>query len=403
MMRGSKDQHDLEANYAKAVTLHQEGAPAKAVALYRQIVTVVPDADLVWYNLGLALFELQEYAEAVTAFQKAVAGCGQDPDPWFNLGLALSHNGCRLEAVDAYKKALELRPGDPDTLHNLGYCQKEMDDLEAAATTYETLLEIEPNYRSGLNNLAYIQHRLGRYEQAAELYRRLLELEPDHALAGHMLAALEGKNVAAPEGAYIRDLFDHFADHFEEKLVDELEYRVPGIIGRLAKEQRQAYECVLDLGCGTGLTGMVLRPLCRELFGVDLSEKMLEKADAKGIYKELCQADILDFLISSQQRWDLIVAADVFNYIGELTPLLRAVQGRLTTDGLVCITTEYARASSWMLNPTGRYGHGKEYVRQVAGASGLEVVYEEEERLRQEQGAWVRGMVWLLRREHADA
>src|SRR5207248_233908 len=75
---------------------------------------------------------------------------------------------------------------------------------------------------------------------------------------------------------------------------------------------------VLDLGCGTGLCGALLRRWARTLVGVDLSPGMLEKARERGCYDRLEQGDLVAVMRTMPARsFDLIVATDVLIYIGD--------------------------------------------------------------------------------------
>jgi predicted TPR repeat methyltransferase len=87
--------------------------------------------------------------------------------------------------------------------------------------------------------------------------------------------------VAAPK-EYVIGLFDRYADHFDEHLVGKLRYRTPSLlldaVMRLAPSGNLGTLDILDLGCGTGLVGSLLRPLARTLTGVDISSNMLQIA-----------------------------------------------------------------------------------------------------------------------------
>jgi predicted TPR repeat methyltransferase len=133
------------------------------------------------------------------------------------------------------------------------------------------------------------------------------------------------KTARAP-GSYVRETFDSFAAGFEQRLVGELDYRVPAELAELVRRHGAAAAPmdVLDLGCGTGLVGDALGPLAAMLAGVDLSPRMLEEARAKGRYSALHEADIADWLAGAADAcFDLVIAADVFIYIGELEQVFR--------------------------------------------------------------------------------
>jgi predicted TPR repeat methyltransferase len=393
---------ELEKLYTRAVELHRQGDPGAALPLYKTVAHTLPDADIVQYNLGLALHELEHYEEAIDAFQIALKTNPEDADTWYNLGLAWSKAGDNQQAGKAYLEALELRPDDCDILHNLGCAYKAEGLIAEAVTIYEHLLTVDKNYRPGISNLAYLYHLQGEYERAGRLYRQLLELDPEDELAQHMLAALEGWEVTAPPENYVRELFDRYSSHFEQNLLEELEYQVPELLDRLLArrtERKRRFGRVLDLGCGTGLAGEKLKPFATCLDGVDLSAGMLSVAENKGIYDTLVEAEAVAYLESASSRsWDLIVAADVLTYIGDLSPLFTAVANRLPAEGLFCCTTEQDNGEAWSIRPNGRYGHSRDYLVALAEVNGFRIVSAEKVNKRKEGQEWIKGMLWLLQK-----
>jgi len=121
--------------------------------------------------------------------------------------------------------------------------------------------------------------------------------------------------------SHVSSLFDGYAKKFESHLEKELNYNAPKKLLGLLESTIQPtphFTKVLDLGCGTGLVGKTIAPLCDHLVGIDLSKKMLQESHKKGIYNELIQIDIVEFIKSSQQTFDLAIAADVFIYVGKV-------------------------------------------------------------------------------------
>ncbi len=127
---------------------------------------------------------------------------------------------------------------------------------------------------------------------------------------------------------------------------------------------------ILDLGCGTGLAGMVFKPLAARLTGIDLSPAMIEKARARGIYDRLCVGDIETAL---DGRYDLIMAADTLVYLGDLAPVFAAVAAHLSPNGFFLFTTEAKDDSGFALGPKRRWRHSEAYIRDTAHAAGLSV------------------------------
>ncbi len=404
-MQKKKDIEELQRIYVQAVDLHQQGELEEAARCYGRIISELPHADVVHYNLGLVHYELNRSGEAVAAFRRAAELRPDDPDTWYNLGLALKRRGQFPEAMDAYLRALELSPGDSDILYNLGCCHKDGGEPEKAVAVYEELLQKDPGYTPALNNLAYLHHLLGNHDRARELYRRLLAARPGHPAASHMLAALEGRAVAEPPKDYVRDLFDQFSEHFEEKLLEKLGYRVPFLLHELVVElagDPARFGRAIDLGCGTGIAGETFRPVCGHLTGIDLSPRMIEVAAGKQVYDRLAVSDLVPYLRESRTPFDLLVAADVLIYLGDLVPLFSAAAGAARPGALFTFSTERgngdAGADGWSLRATGRYAHTRRYITATAGATGWQVVGSRESGLRRESGQWLEGDLWVLRR-----
>ena len=118
-------------------------------------------------------------------------------------------------------------------------------------------------------------------DEASELEEQLgeaLALDPeDRGGVGIRLAAIGAE--AAPQkmpDAYVATLFDQHADVFDDILVDELGYCVPLLVRDLVQKlEIGPFDRLLDLGCGTGLTGMALADCTSHRTGVDLSERIV--------------------------------------------------------------------------------------------------------------------------------
>ena len=390
---------DLQQIYGQALEAHQAGDVERAVELYGRILAQFPDADLVLYNQGLALYDLDHFAKAATAFAKAAEIRNDDADTWFNLGLALKQDRRYAEAIRAYERALQLQPDNGKLLYNLACCYKDSGDHEQAIVFYKKTLESNPDDTAALNNLAYLKHRQGEFAEAKKYYQQLLDIKPNHPSANYMLAALGGQAVDTPPQEYVRDLFDQYSDNFESSLIGKLGYQTPQLLKSRfdALEQKKAiYDKCLDLGCGTGLAGVAFRSVCKELTGVDLSEKMVEQAQEKQIYDRLEVGDILAFFDQHEGIFDLITAADVLTYLGDLFPLMQAVANNSDSGALFCFSTEKKMEPGWKLQTTGRFAHHIDYVLETASKAGWQLLFTETVDLRREGDAWIRGDIYIM-------
>ena len=258
----------------------------------------------------------------------------------------------------------------------------------------------EPQWVAALHSIAgHALIRLARHAEAGPHILAAHRLMPGDQYLAH-LAATAG--ATAPDRAsddYVRHLFDGYAAAFEQSLLG-LGYRAPGLIMHLVEELLPAgpLGAVLDLGCGTGLVGVVLHDrLGNGLRGVDLSGAMLAEAGAKGVYTSLEQADIAGWLARDTERYQLVIAADVFCYFGALADTLTAIRPRLLPDGLLIFTVEAGATGSWELLSSGRYRHGAAGLRVALTQAGLEVVAMRSEVLRQENGQPLDGFLVAAR------
>ncbi len=403
-MSKKQDSFDIQSIYQNAVTLHQQGEISQAINLYSQILDHFPEVAIIHYNLGLAFFELEQFSEAINAYKRAAELDPNDSDILYNLGLAYKMDRQYEEAEEAYLRALEFAEDERDILYNLGCCYQDAGAIEQACMVYERLLQSVPDHLSAINNLAYLYHLQKNLDRARELYGRVIELDPDRQSAQHMYAALSGKVTQPPSQEYVRELFDQYSEHFEENLLKDLEYNTYCILRQAVEvldEKKSRYEHGLDLGCGTGLTGEAFHSVCNKLTGVDLSGKMIHQATQKNLYTELHCGDIIEFLEQTNETYDLIIAADLLPYLGNLEPLFSAVSQRATDNALFCLSSEETGELEWELLLTGRYAHSPDYVTRKAVQNGWGILERFPANIRKENGAWLKGTIFILGRNLA--
>ncbi len=274
--------------------------------------------------------------------------------------------------------------------------------LAAELARREQALREHPDSEPLLHNVAKLQLRLDRRADALVTFRRMLALKPDHAEAAHMVGVLSGAAPAMPDAAYVATLFDAFADSFDEKLTQWLDYKAPAEVAALARGAlgpgRKAQRAI-DLGCGTGLLGPEIRGDVLRLDGIDLSPRMVEKARQRGGYDDLRVGEIVAFLHGREAAYDLALAADVLSYFGDLKPFLAALRTALRPDGIFVGTVEKGLGGRYQAAKTGRYQHGEAYLRKRANEAGFALLELKEIVLRQEENHPVEGYVFALRHD----
>jgi predicted TPR repeat methyltransferase len=253
-------------------------------------------------------------------------------------------------------------------------------DPQGAADLLAQAVELAPQFASAWFALGELREALGDRPGACAAFGRAQAADPDDVHGAALrLVRLGTATPDAMSAGYVRMLFDQYAARFDAAL-QGLAYRGPTLVLTAlaraceASERTMRFERALDLGCGTGLAGAAIRPFCDWLVGVDASPGMIAQARQKHLYDELAVGNIGAFLADqcgASARYDLVLAADVCPYFGDLAPLLAAVVPVLSTRALVGFTVETHTGGGVVLGGKLRYAHGEDHVRGAVAAAGL--------------------------------
>ena len=237
----------------------------------------------------------------------------------------------------------------------------------------------------------------GYREAALQVGRLRLDQDPGDATLRYLVDAVAGRALARAPSDYIESHFDGFAATFDRKLVGDLLYDVPRTLAGLVATVGRTFRDILDLGCGTGLAAAALAPFDGRLTGVDLSGGMLEQAAKRGHYAELVKAEAVAFMVDHPAGFDLVFAADVVNYFGDLEPVFAGAARALRPGGLFAFSIETMAGDGHRLQPSGRFTHATSYVERAA--SGFSVLAQQATTIRIEAGRPAAGHLLVLRRE----
>ena len=276
-------------------------------------------------------------------------------------------------ALRELRATAELAPGLADAALALGEALLKAGHLPLAVAEFERATRLDPAFAAARYALGCTWLEAGEPDRAVEILSTL-ENGAFSVEAGQKIALAQTmKNARRAPPGYVRHLFDQFSADYESRMLGELQYRAHLILRELADlmiADRRELD-ILDLGCGTGLTGAAFADVARHLEGVDLSPRMIAHARARGIYHRLTVADLETTLAEDGPAFDLIVAADTLVYVGDLAPALRGARRRLKPLGLFLFTLERTEHGSG-LGPKRRYRHSEDYIRSEAEQSGME-------------------------------
>ncbi|MFO7604132.1 MAG: tetratricopeptide repeat protein [Gammaproteobacteria bacterium] len=402
--------------YSRAVALHPDDAELQfnlgnachalqqaqtALTHYQTAIRLQPEVAEFHRALATAHMSLDQPQAALAHYQQAAALAPEEAGYQLDTGACLQRLGRLEDAIRCYQQALALHPGMAQACNNLGSIYHAREDLNTAAHYYQAALASDPSLAEAHKNLAHILDATAQRAQALYHYREALRLQPDDAEVAYKLAALQGD--AAPDTAppeYVARLFDQYADNFDSHLTEVLGYRTPQLLRELFDSLQPAATAlqILDLGCGTGLSGQAFHDCAARMIGIDLSPRMIDKAAARGIYTELNVGDVLAELDRDSRHWDLILAADVFVYLGDLSEIFARAATALHPGGWLLFSVEVAapEVERFVLHEAGRYAHSRAYLQQLAAATGLQVLAEQTTVLRQNLGQDVSGCLYAL-------
>lgn len=396
-----EDQPDHpEVLHLLGVIAHQMGDSVTAVERVIQSLSIEPAHPAAWNNLGNIYAATERWDDAINSYQRAIDLNPDYANAHHNLGAALSHAQRENEATQSYRRAIELQP-DATSHQCLAALQEKCGRFEDALVNYRQAIQYDPESVVAHSRLGAVLRKLDRLEEAHAVYRRWLQFDPENSVALHLSAACEPERAPArASDDYVRTTFDGFAEEFDACLAG-LDYSGPQLVTtalerHLGKPLRRTLH-VVDLGCGTGLCGGLLRSYAERLVGVDLSPGMLEKAAQRSLYDELVEAELTEFLAAREDDFDLLVAADTLIYLGLLEPVFVAARKALRNGGSFVFTVEkllgHADSISHQLNRFGRYTHAEHGLRLGLGRSGFDLCHITEEVVRKEGDVPVIGLV----------
>ena len=460
--------HRLASHEGDSYTLHdlvgrleQAAGDAKAsIQSYTEALAKNPKAVSTFRNLGTAYHSIGEYSMAFASFQQAITLDASDALVYQKLAMFYEDLASRdwNEAGDNAQKCYQyyidnVDPGDTTILTRLGNLLVNEHKPDEAMIAFRSALNIDDTMYNVWFNLAHAQLNLQDVEGARDSLEKALALNNELHAARHMLKALsdvEAESIQYADPAYVVELYDSYAKNYDEH-GKKLRYATPRVIreemakiyrriGRFVgegnelgiEEDEGGETCapstmgtseggcsshphvqltagpldVLDLGCGTGLAGGWVKDYCKSLTGVDLSAQMVQAARKKNLYQETHIMDINDYMSNCDKQYDLVVAADVLSYIGDLDVSISQFKKVMKPDTYSVFTVEAipsnthlsdtVKEKGYRLLKNGRFGYTKGYINALVAKHGLEIELCKDFSPRLDFGEPVQGYMFVL-------
>lgn len=408
----SIDPEHAGALHLLGVCTLEAGNPEEGVELIGRALITQPAYPEALFDLGRAYLALGLTENAAQSFERAAELALDYASPRQALGLLNMERGCPELALKWFSHAQEVAPNDACLWLHTAWALKYLDRTEDAVVACTKSLELEPKNVQVRLELAEFLIDCGRLDEAAMELEVARELEPGSVWGAYLCgrAALARMDIPAagenfrrciamdPEDSYgavaqlvllgvvptpersplawVRRLYEGQAKLWDQSIRSEQGYQGPELLAKALGEVLgdRSGLTVLDAGCGSGLCGPMLRPLACRLDGVDISPAMLELACNKGLYDRLNSCEITEFLDGCRDEYDLILAAAVFIYLGELGPVFSAAFKALKPNGLLAFTLFPREGESYDLTLAAYYRHGLKYVLSRAEQAGFDIV-----------------------------
>jgi predicted TPR repeat methyltransferase len=353
-------------------------------------------------NLGVCYLKEKSFDEAVYYLATACRVNEDYAPAQYNLACALMEAKRYPQARMQFEQYLEKHGQDLEARYHLGFILMNLDVLSEAKNCFQAIVQANPHHVLAMHNLASVALKENESSVALGYYQRILSCDSQNEIARYMISALTQKNAPsqAPE-SYVKALFDQYAEHFDQHLKESLQYQTPQrlydlwlehqAVGLIPNQENSL--SILDLGCGTGLAGELFKEQAKRLVGVDLSSEMLKKAQAKNIYDQLHEIEILQFLDAQAESFDLVVLADVVVYFGDLQALFKKLS---RCAQAILLSIEHTDREKHELTASGRYCHPLKEVVNVANKYHFAHIASNEVVLRMQNHQAVKGEVVLL-------
>jgi tetratricopeptide (TPR) repeat protein len=172
------------------VTFQRNADYHSGPSIWRDTVAKAPGSARAHINLGVALADRRQFAEAISSYRNALAIKPDYMEAHSNLGAALACRGQVDEAIAEYKLALEINPDHAGTHNNFGLALVRRGQVDEAIAHYRKALEINPDFVNANNNFGLALAGRGQFDEAIAHFQRALKVKPDFADAHYNLGVV---------------------------------------------------------------------------------------------------------------------------------------------------------------------------------------------------------------------
>ena len=389
---------DIKKSVAEIANLYNSRYFEEALKKVNNLLKIKPNNADLHNNKGIILRALKKYNDALKCYKDAIIIDKNNPIYFNNRGNLYWDMGEEKLADKDYNKSLDINPKYYDALINLIKLRQYQELHEEAENLCLKALEINKNNNMAFKLLGISQINQKKIDLGIKNLKISQKIKFDRSIE-HQIDILKGKEVDTTPMEFIENTFDHYANKFDHHLINILNYSVPNFIEKELNliDKKIKFENVIDLGCGTGLCGKFLKNKSSNLIGIDISPRILEKADKKNIYDKLICSNFIDYLKKTSSQFDLFVAADVFIYTGEISETFDLIKKRATKESYFIFSTETLNQGNYKLQESGRFSHSENYIKQKSIENSMILISKKDIKVRKEKNKWINGHLYFYK------
>lgn len=222
----------MGAFIALADTYVAAGQSAEAIEAFQSAVAAFPNSPLVYNNRGMFLQQTGKSQDAIVDFTKALERDRSYFYAMTNRGFALMESGSPDAAENDFSASLKINPNQPFVYSLRGTARLEQRKLREAISDYTQVVKLDPSNPVARGDLGFAMYFAGYFEQAAEAFGQASQLDKNHryvdpwrygalVAAGNKNAADELAAVSLAKTADDRDWIDHVMTFLAGKMSTE--------------------------------------------------------------------------------------------------------------------------------------------------------------------------------------
>jgi tetratricopeptide (TPR) repeat protein len=172
-----------EAYYKRAGVLKDERRFAEALAAFDNAIALKSDYAQAHNGRGIVLASLDRIAEAVGSFDRAIALKSDYAEAHNNRALVLQELGRFDEALASLDRAIVLQPDNARAHNNRGVVLHGIKREDEALASHDKAIALSPDYAEAHYNRGVLLQEIDRLDEALASFDRAIALKADYAAA----------------------------------------------------------------------------------------------------------------------------------------------------------------------------------------------------------------------------